>query len=434
MLAKVTGLNAARNPGVFNVLLYPRLREGYGLPSDFRSMSPGDSIDAVVLTTRVPDDALNLILKNVADPLIPVVSLVGDTSPWIDQSGGGDMMAWDRARFVQKRLRELPEAVRYSSRPEHILLARMYTRDVPLEASYASFTRDLVHYPVAGRMTDVAEVALRLFNRGLVTRRFFDRIHCCPDCRSSHLSVREECHACRSAHISEETVIHHFRCGYMGPESMFRTGTRYECPKCASDLRHIGLDYDKHGSMTRCDECARITDKPAVGFKCVDCGAHHRPESVPVKTWYSFDLTAAGVQSLMNGDSVDSYAAQQGPSAFDVLLAQARSEHREFKSPFQVVAISFANRETILRENPRTWVESMKLAHDVLHSALREVDAVREEPDGFLVLLPRTDEKSARLVMGHVERGMAKVLKADLGFSYELVDTLGIRVLSHRAA
>jgi hypothetical protein len=29
---------------------------------------------------------------------------------------------------------------------------------------------------------------------------------------------------------------------------------------------------------------------------------------------------------------------------------------------------------------------------------------------------------------------MAKVLKADLGFSYELVDTLGIRVLSHRAA
>jgi hypothetical protein len=96
----------------------------------------------------------------------------------------------------------------------------------------------------------------------------------------------------------------------------------------------------------------------------------------------------------MSGASVDSYGVQHGPSAFDVLLAQARSEHREFTSPFQVVAISFANRETILRENPRTWVESMKLVHDVLHSALREVDAVREEPDGFLVLLPRTAEKA----------------------------------------
>lgn len=374
------------------------------------------------------------ILRHVADPLVPVVSLVPDSLPWIDLAGKSEYSAWERARFIQNRLRNLPESIRHSAKPDDILLARMYSRDHHLEAVYDSTSRDLVRYPIAGSLHDVSEIAARLFNQGFLTRTFFDRLHCCPDCRSAHLIVREECHHCQSTNIVEQTTIHHFRCGHMAPESSFRTGSAYECPKCGRILRHIGLDYDKPGSVTLCEECGRGTDKPAVGFKCADCGAHHRPEAVPVKTWYSYALTATGVQRVLSGRSSDTHAPQGGPDAFELLLGHAQREQREFKAPYQVAVIRFANRDEVIRENPRLWTESMKLMVDVLHSALREVDVFREEPEGFLVLMPRTDKRGAHKAMTLVRKRMAEVLQAELVLEYRLLEDGDLRHVSDRAA
>ena len=414
---------------------YPPLREGFRVPSVWRSVQPGERIDAVVLTAAVPDITLNLLLNNVADPLIPVVSFVADGRHWFDAAGLGEEATWDRAQTIQARLRELPDTVRHSSAPEDILLARMYSRDLSLAAVYDSGRRDLVCYPSAGRLSDVAEIALRLYNWGFVTRTFFDRVHCCPDCRSGHLSVREECHGCFSANIAEESLVHHFRCGHIAQESSFRSGSKFDCPKCGYGLRHIGLDYDKPGSMTRCDDCGVVNDKPAVGFKCVDCGAHHRPEAVPIKTWYSYALTSAGIQHLLAGETTAAHdLPQRGPTAFDLILEHAKREQREFKEPYQVAMITFTNQEKIERENHRLWAESMKLMTDALHSALREVDVVREEPQGFLVLMPRTDSNSAKRAMEFVQGRMTTILKIDPGFRYELLDTAGVRLLTHEAA
>jgi len=395
-------------------------------------VAPGEHVDAVILTAAIPDHDLNLVLNGLADPLVPVVCLVSDSRSWIDSAGEGEQAAWERARVIGTRLRDLPEAIRFSSQPDDILLARMYSRDRALSAVHDPSSRDLVRYPVAGRLDDVPEVALRLFGQNLVTRTFFDRIHCCPDCRSAILSVREECHSCRSPNISEETIIHHFRCGHEAPESHFRSGTKFECAKCGYSLRHIGLDYDKPGSISRCHECGAINDKPTVGFKCIDCGAHHDTEQVPIKTWYSYNLTSAGIQRILKGETVVSYVPQRGPDAFEVLLAQAQREHREFKEPYQIATITFATQKKIEEQSIRLWQESMKLMSDVLHSALREVDVVREEPDGFLVLMPRTDKGEAKCAMDLVKARMAAVLKVDLGLQYELVDTVGMRILSNQ--
>lgn len=434
MSNEVSGLSIARNVGVLSFFAYPRLRDGYGLPPGCKHAAPGERVDAVILTATVPDHALNLVLSDLADPLVPVVCLVPDSRSWIDSAGEGEQAAWERALVIGARLRDLPEAIRFSSQPDDILLARMYSRDRALSAVHDSSSRDLVRYPVAGRLDGVAEVALRLFGQGLVTRTFFDRIHCCPDCRSAILSVREECHSCRSPNIGEETVIHHFRCGHEAPESHFRSGTKFECAKCGYSLRHIGLDYDKPGSISRCYECGGVNDKPTVGFKCIDCGAHHDTEQVPVKTWYSYNLTSAGIQRILKGESAASYAPQRGPDAFQVLLAQTQREHREFKTPYQIALITFANQKKIEGPSIRLWEESVKLMSDALHSALREVDVVREEPDGFLVLMPRTGRRDAKRAMDLVKARMAAVLKIDPGLQYELVDTVGVRILGNQAA
>lgn len=434
MLVGVSHFSLASTQQQWCFLAYPRLQEGYRCPQGWRPAEQGDLIDAVVLTTAVPDYALNIVLKNIGDPLVPVVSFVADDRQCVDGTGLGDQVAWTRAHAIQARLRELPASVRNSAQPEDILLARMYSRDEDLTAAYDSSSRDLIRYAVAGPLENVSELAAGLFNKGLLTRTFFDRVHCCPQCRSGHLSVREECHSCRSSNIQEEVVIHHFRCAHEAPESQFRTRNGFECPKCARPLRHIGLDYDKPGSVTRCHDCGSINDKPTVGFKCIECGAHHAAEQVAARTWYSYSLTPSAKTRILRGEALDSIPWGSGPSQFQILLEHTQREQRQFGVPYQVASITFAHRDEIEAGNFRLWEQSMLLMSDVLHSALREVDAVQEQPDGFLVLMPRTDPKSATRAMELIVGRMKAVLKVDPGFQCALVDDAAALALPGQAA
>jgi hypothetical protein len=434
MLVGVSHFSLASTQEPWCFLAYPRLQDGYRFPQGWKPAEQGDPIDAVILTTVIPDYALKIILNNIGDPLVPVVSFVADGRQCVDATGLGDHVAWARAHAIQARLRELPPSIRHSAQPEDILLARMYSRDQGLIAAHDSSSRDLVRYAVAGGLDDISEVATSLFNKGFLTRSFFDRIHCCPQCRSGHLSVREECHCCRSPNIREEVVIHHFRCAHEAPESQFRTGTSFECPKCARPLRHIGLDYDKPGSVTLCNECGSINDKPIVGFKCIDCGAHHSPDQVPAKAWYSYSLTSLAMNRILRGEASPALLSGMGPDQFQILLEHTQREQREFGFPYQVASITFAHRDAIEAENIRLWKQSMLLMNDALHSALREVDAVQEQPNGFLVLMPRTDPDSAVRAMEMIVNRMRTILKVDPGFQCALVDDVTARNLRNQAA
>lgn len=408
-------------------LAYPRFHDEYRLPPGWKPAGRGDPIDAVVLTTAVPDHAFKTILNNIGDPLVPIVSLVPDNRQGVDAAAQGEQFAWARAYAIQGRLREISPFIRNSTQPEDILLARIYSRDQGLSAIYDPTSRDLVRYPVAGPLDNVPEVALNLYNQGYLARGFFDRIFCCPQCRSAHLSVREECHSCGSANISEEVVVHHFQCAHEAPESEFRKHSGFECPKCARPLRHIGLDYDKPGSVSRCDDCGAVNDKPSVGFKCIDCGAHHSPDQVPARTWYSYSLTAAAPRRLLHGKDGPGTLLGACPDRFQILLEHAWKEQREFGSPYQLASITFAHRDLIEADNIRLWEQSMLLVSDALHSALREVDVVRAQPNGFLVLMPRTDMENAVRTMEMIFSRIKAILKVDAGFKYTLVDDDKVR-------
>lgn len=310
----------------------------------------------------------------------------------------------------------------------------MYSRGEDLKPIYDYRSQDYIRYPVAGRIQDVPETATTLFEKGYLLRSFFDRIHLCPQCRSGHLSVREECQSCMSANICEEVVVHHFQCAYEAPESRFKTEKGLECPKCARTLRHIGLDYDKPGSITRCNDCGTINDRPSVGFKCISCGAHSKPEQVPARTWYTYSMTAAGLQNILQEN--ESLASPASPEAdrFRILLEYAQREQREFGSLYQVAHVTFANRLQIEAENTRLWEQSVLLVLDVLQSTLREVDAFREEVDGFLILMPRSDVAGAQRTMARLTARLAAVLRVDLGLSYSLLPACPARSAANDAA
>jgi hypothetical protein len=230
-------------------------------------------------------------------------------------------------------------------------------------------------------------------------------------------------------------MVHHFRCAHIAPESHFRTGSDFECEKCGRALRHIGLDYDKPGSVAYCDNCGSVNDKPAVGFKCIDCGAKHDSEQVPSRDWYSFRLTPYGAQQLRTGRLAEQQALRAGPDAFHVLLEQANREAREFKIPFEVVRLTFTKADAIKAENVRLWDMTLNLVHDAVHSALREVDIVRQDQDdSFLILMPNTNEESARQAIGFVEQRLETVLKADPGLAFEIADPRQIRRIRNEVA
>lgn len=417
-----------------NFLAYPRLPEGYSAPSGWRAHGAGDRFEAVILTATMPDHALRLILNNIKDPLIPIVSFARNESVYIDATEEGERSAWNKIQSICERLEELPPAIRHSVQSEDILLSRMYSRNENLNPVYDSRSQDFIRYPVAGRLENISETATTLFEKGYLLRSFFDRIHVCPQCRSGHLSVREECHACMSANISEEIVVHHFQCAYEAPESRFKTEAGLECPKCARKLRHIGLDYDKPGSITHCNDCGSINDKPSVGFKCINCGTHSRPDQVPARTWYAYNMTAAGLRRILEEREAPAASPDPRSDSFRVLLDYAQREQREFGSLYQLVRVTFANRPQLEAENARLWEQSLLLVIDVLQSTLREVDAFREEDGGFLILMPRTDAAGAHRTMARLAARLEAVLKVELGFGHSLLQASPTRSADERAA
>lgn len=414
----------------FRFLAFPAPDTTRASPPGFL-LDPSATAEIVVLTAPVSERELTELMHDFADPLLPVVSLVGDRHRRIDRPLAPGESPWQRAAAIAARLRKLPRSARYASALDDTLLAFMYSRTQALIATYDGGSPDLVRYPFAWPAREVAEAGERLHDAGLANRAYFERVHHCPHCACARLVVREECARCRSSNLVDEVTVHHFRCAHIGPLSEFRSGRALECPKCHKELLHIGLDYDKPGSITRCGACGHVSDKPVVGFVCTDCGAHSSAEAVAVRAWHSYAPTAAGLQHVLAGAGRS--ALPGGPDAFDVLLGHCRRETQEFGTPFTVARLSFAHEEAIRAQDRRLWSESLGLMEDVLASALRSVDLPVRDGEGFLVLLPRTDEAGAQAAMAQVAERARAVLSADLGLVWEVLDEVAIRRLREGA-
>ncbi len=100
-----------------------------------------------------------------------------------------------------------------------MLLARLAVRDRAMTARRDPSLKEIVAYADDTAVGGALHQAETLARMGLLERRFFEKVQCCPSCSSSRLLVREECSKCRSADVVEEPIIHHLRCGYQGPSA-----------------------------------------------------------------------------------------------------------------------------------------------------------------------------------------------------------------------
>jgi hypothetical protein len=406
-------------------LAYPNALDTDAPPANWLPTQSAEIADAFVLTSPTAQQNLVTVLTRLKRFYAPIVSMCGEGLPWfdhvIDYKKESSRPAFTTAAEIVLRLSEIPQCIIESENVEDVLLARIYSRGGKLAATYDPKSRPSVCYPGAGILTGVAAIANRLAERGFLTRKFFDRVHVCSKggCGSSRLNVREECANCRSPDIVEEPIIHHYKCGHAGRQSLFRTPTRFLCPKCGEALRHIGLDYDKPGQMLFCNGCGSQNDAGAVGFVCMDCGTHTDTELTPTRDWYSYELTSLGSQLVLNGRTAERVGL---PETFRVLLRQSMLLEAEFNARYSVLRVAFSREAHLRREGGALlWARLKGLALDAIRSALHDPDVVTEYDGGFLLLLILGNGRNAQRTSEEIKIRIYQVLRHDPGVVVEVV-------------
>ena len=158
-------------------------------------------------------------------------------------------------------------------------------------------------YPVVERLLGVGgeeAVAIleSLVDKGALVREFFDRILRCPHCHSVNLRPSNCCPKCGSRNLARGRVLEHISCRFVGLEDDFVSGDSYICPKCGSELRISGGDYQSLGLMNKCQDCYEIFAQPEIQWRCLKCGALTPQDSINEVNVYSYRFNEARREGL----------------------------------------------------------------------------------------------------------------------------------------
>lgn len=139
------------------------------------------------------------------------------------------------------------------------------------------------------------------YKNGFFTRNYADTSHLCHKCCSGFLNYREECPKCGGHNLQVRSLIHHFRCAYVASEDRFQKGERMICPKCNTELKNIGVDYDKPSKIFYCrkQDCRSEFQKPLIGVHCINCKMEQAPSELKVEKIYSYELTSKAINDLI---------------------------------------------------------------------------------------------------------------------------------------
>ncbi len=208
-----------------------------------------------------------------------------------------------------ERFEELKAETHESRVLEHVLRF-LYTRDKSLEPVIDTASRLGYSYPLIAlnfqpeeehKCFGIVEYAEK---EGLLDGAYVDRMHLCGRCFSSFLNFRETCQKCSSSDLSSEDLLHHFVCAYVGPESDFLKAEALVCPKCAKQLRHIGVDYDKPSVIYTCRKCNITFQDPKVSALCLYCKTETIAEGLVEKPVKRYSVTAKGAHAAIYGTRI----------------------------------------------------------------------------------------------------------------------------------
>ncbi|MEO0392153.1 MAG: hypothetical protein AAF213_02775, partial [Pseudomonadota bacterium] len=338
-------------------------------------------------------------------------------------------MALGKLTALRNRLETIPP-VGEDQREKFLPLAMAYSRDTILQAKFAPNKAHVTSYPALTGIPISAETLTSLANDGLLTPRFFQRVHECSHCQSARLIAQEECEACHSSNIEPVPVIHHYSCGHQGLRPQFVQGDKLICPKCNDRLRHYGVDYDVSGELTHCHDCGHQSGDVEVGFVCMDCGGHTPAKDSVTRDINHYELTADGVQAVLSG-ALPGLLGQDGEPAriisveeFDRLVILEQRRTRRSNSPHVVMRVMLQASAERAQELGLASLNSLYAqASNVIAERLRDSDLVAWRGSRIYLLMPDTPADNAPVVVNKLGSALNDLFGMDPQF--DLLDTDG---------
>jgi len=152
------------------------------------------------------------------------------------------------------------------------------------------FTYRAVEQTLKVKGQEAVAIMESLADKDILKKTFFDRLLCCPRCRSMNLRPTTRCPKCGSGDIVRGRILEHFACKYVGVEDEFIARGRYICPQCKGELRTLGADYQSQGVLYKCRDCSETFSLPLIKWRCLECSALITEDEVGEVNIYSYSL------------------------------------------------------------------------------------------------------------------------------------------------
>ncbi len=244
-----------------------------------------------------------------------------------------------------------------------------------------------------------------------------DRQRECSYCRSSHLSFIDVCPNCHAIDIELQSSLHCFTCGCVDIQEKFFQNGILVCPKCNTQLRHIGSDYDRPIENHGCQACSQSFTEADVLVRCAMCEKEMVPNDLVSNKIYSWKFSDKGRIIAVRGDDADM------ASSFEQLDFITRelfvhdldwlitSSQRYSAITFSLFGIYFANLPELanLMGHSRL-LQMLESFSQRLRSMLRTPDLSTRSSENLLwLLLPHTNEEGLQGFQARIEASLVSM-------------------------
>ncbi|WP_292993827.1 diguanylate cyclase [Nitrosomonas sp.] len=247
-----------------------------------------------------------------------------------------------------------------------------------------------------------------------------DRQRECAFCHSSHLSFIDICPGCHAIDIELQASLHCFTCGCVDVQEKFIHSGALICPKCNTQLRHIGSDYDRPIENHSCHVCHQTFVEPNVLARCTVCEKEMMPNDLASNRIRSWKLSDRGRIIAVRGEVFDIATSFDQLNFIpkdlfihdlDWLLISSR---RYPDITFSLFGIYFLNLIELIDLIGHTQLlQMLESFAQRLRSMLRTPDLSTRTAENMLwLLLPHTDAQGLSSFQKRIENSM-QLLQAE---------------------
>jgi hypothetical protein len=198
------------------------------------------------------------------------------------------------------------EAIRrtlYASHGVKMLLRYMLKQENELVPEYdqnVGFRYPQAEQFIVGPATETLYLIRKLYEAGVLLKKYRDKAVACPSCLSPAVSVKYLCVSCSSSNLEKLHTWQHLKCGFADSEELFMKDGQFTCPKCGESLQKS--DLKEAGTTFHCRVCGESFEKPTWMHHCKKCKFNFTLNEASFIDVYSYVLSGEIRQELELGE------------------------------------------------------------------------------------------------------------------------------------